>query len=301
MKLSIVVTVVDGGATLERCLDALATQVGAPALEVLVPYDATVAGMEVLAQRYPAFHFLPMGTVATEYDAHGARGQHELFDRRRSRGLAAATGDVIGIVEDRGVPTPDWAATVARLQEALPHAVIGGAVQNASDRLLNWAVYFCDFGRYARPFAAGARDWVTDVNVSYKRRAIDATSILWRDRYHEPVVHRAIQQAGDTLYLTPEFAVFQMREPRPLRVLLDERLQWGRLFAYTRIKTESVARRFTYLLAAPLIPVVLFVRQARLQQTKGNLMKFVKASPLVALLLLTWSAGEAIGYFTGRP
>ncbi|MFN8573428.1 MAG: hypothetical protein U0132_15350 [Gemmatimonadaceae bacterium] len=301
MTLSVVVTVVDGGATLERCLQALATQEGAPPLQVLVPYDATVTGMEALASRFPAFTFLPMGVVATEFDPLGARGQHELFDRRRSHGLAAATGDVIGIVEDRGVPTPDWAATVMRLQASLPYAVIGGAVQNASDRLLNWAVYFCDFGRYARPFVAGERDWVTDVNVSYKRRAIDATRQLWQGRYHEPVVHRAIQQAGDALYLTPEFAVFQMREPRPLRVMLDERLQWGRLFAYTRIRTESVGRRFMYLAAAPLIPVVLFLRQARLQQTKGNFATFMKASPLVALLLLTWSVGEAIGYFTGKP
>ena len=143
--------------------------------------------------------------------------------------------------------------------------------------------------------------WVTDVNVSYKRRALQATQALWRDRYHEPVVHNALAAAGETLYLTPELVVAQERKVNALAEMLRERLHWGRLFAYTRVQSGTPSRRFAYLLLSPLIPVVVFARQARLQRQKRHLGLWLKASPLVALLLAAWAVGEGLGYLTGRP
>jgi hypothetical protein len=301
VSLSVVITIVEGGAALTRCLTALADQVDPPALEILVPWDDSLRGMETIAARFPRCTFLAMGRVQTGSEPSGPRGQHELFDRRRSRGLAAATGEIVAILEDRGIPTPDWAHTIVRLHQTLGHAVIGGAVENGIDRYWNWAVFFCDFTRYQRPFTAGPAQWVTDVNVSYKRRAIQATEPLWRDRYHEPIVHGALVTAGETLYLTPELVVHQMRTQNAPGALLRERLQWGRLFGYTRVRSEGPIRRFAYLATSPLIPAVLFVRQARLQWGKGHFGRFASVSPAVALLHCTWSLGEAIGYLTGRP
>ena len=135
--LSVIVTVVDGGETLARCLAALASQQGGPALEVIVPYDDSVPGLEALTARFPAFRFLSMGTLETQRPKFGPAGQHELFDRRRSAGLTVATGELVAIVEDRGVPRPDWALKLAELHQRMPHAVIGGGVENGRDRVLN--------------------------------------------------------------------------------------------------------------------------------------------------------------------
>jgi hypothetical protein len=301
MTLSVVVTIVDGGAALARCLTALAIQEDSPTLDVLVPYDASVPGIDALTARFPQFRFLRMGRVETGSAIGGPRGQHELFDRRRSFGLAAATGELVAILEDRGVPAPDWAAAMVRLHSGLPHAVIGGAVENGVDRFLNWAVFFCDFSRYQRPFAPSPVGWVTDVNVAYKRRAIESTAPLWRERYHEPVVHGALLKAGETLYLSPEPGVTEFRELGGLSALLAERYHWGRLFGYTRVATSSLPVRLGYFFAAPLIPLVVFFRLARLQAGKGHLLRFVRSAPAVALLLAAWSVGEAAGYLTGRP
>jgi hypothetical protein len=301
MLLSVVVTIVEGGAALSRCLTALTEQDDPPPLEILLPYDESVAEAGALARRFTGVVALPLGRVATQADPASARGEHELFDRRRAHALAAATGDVVAMLEDRGVPARDWARTVARLHRDLPHAVIGGAVENGIDRPANWAVYFCDFSRYQRPFAAGPAPWITDVNISYKRRALEATRSLWRERYHEPVVHAALRRHGETLYLTPELVVEQMRTRTSLHDLLRERLHWGRLFAYTRIKSRHPAARLAYLAASPLIPFVMFTRQARLQWTKGNLRRFLAVAPAVAGLHAVWGVGEAIGYFTGKP
>lgn len=302
MRLSVVVTIVDGGEALAHCLHALADQVDPPELEVLVPWDDSVAGMNELSTRFQVFQFLPLGTLTTERPLSSEAGQHELFDRRRAAGLSAATGDVIAVVEDRGRPRADWARTMVTLHERLPHVVIGGAIENGRDATMNWAVYFCDFGRYQRPFEAGPRQWVSDVNIGYKRRGLDATRDLWRARYHETTVHWALLRAGETLYLTPELVVDQMRGRLRLGALIGERFAWGRLFAYTRAREVSAAKRIALAVLAPLLPVLLLMRHARLQIQKGvRLKEFVQASPVVLVLLVAWSLGEAAGYLTANP
>jgi hypothetical protein len=302
MRLSVVVTIVDGGEALTRCLEALAAQADPPPLEVIVPWDPTVDGIPVFADRFPAFRFLSTGALAPTTDIRDETAQHERFDRRRSSGLASATGDVVAILEDRGVPALDWAREVIAAHQRLPHAAIGGAIENGVDETLAWAVFFCDFNRYQRPFLAGPREWISDVNVSYKRRALEATRQTWRDRYHETTVHWALRRMGETLYLTPAFGVAQMRPGLTLRGLIRERCVWGRLFAYTRAREVGPSRRLGYLLGSPLLPVLLFVRHAGLQVRKrATLGRFVVAAPAIAVLLAAWSLGEAVGYLTDRP
>lgn len=299
--LSVVVTIVDGGAALERVLTALAAESRAAALEVLVPWDDSVDGIPALAARYPDFHFLPMGAIVPRRPLRSPEGQHELFDRRRAAGLGAATGAVIAILEDRGVPRPGWALGILGEHARLPNGAIGGAIENGRDQAPNWAAYLCDFGRYQTPFVPGPRPYVSDVNISYKRSAVEQTRALWRERYHETTVHWALQRAGETLYLSPAFAVEQIRDGLTVAGMLRERLGWGRLFAYTRAREASVGRRLLLAAMTPLLPFVLLARIARdrlVRRRSGG--AFLAAAPLTFLLLASWSAGEAAGYLTGE-
>ncbi len=299
-RLSVVVTVVDGGAALERCLDALASQEGVDDIEVLVPYDATLEGAAAWAARWPAFRFLDAGRLPTTARWDSAAGQHELFDRRRAHGLARATGDVVAIVEDRGAPRRDWARAMLAAHE-VPAAVVGGPVANARDRLVNWGVYFCDFSRYSPPLAGGPAEWVTDVNIAYKRRALEATEELWRERYHETTVHWALQRAGEVLHLDPRPVVEQDRGELGLGRAASERFAWGRLFAYTRAREIAFGKRLVLAALTPLLPFVLLVRHARTNAAPGRrLGRYVVASPVVFLLCALWAAGECAGYLTGR-
>jgi hypothetical protein len=166
----------------------------------------------------------------------------------------------------------------------------------------NWAVYFCDFGRYQLPFEPGPREYVTDVNIGYKRKALDQTRELWKERYHETTVHWALTRAGETLFLSDRFAVDQMRDELSIGRLVSERVGWGRLFAYTRAREIGAGKRMVLAAMSPLLPLVLFFRLARHQiAKKRTLGKFVAASPVILLLLATWSLGEMIGYLTGKP
>lgn len=302
MRLSVIITIVDARDALERCLAGLAAQADAPDLEVIVPWDDSVPGIPALAARFPAFRFLALGALVTERPLQSAAGQHELFDRRRSAGLVVATGDVIAILEDRGVPRPNWASGLLAAHERMPHAVIGGGIANGLDATLPWAVFFCDFNRYQPPFEAGPREYVSDVNIGYKRRAIESTADIWRVRYHETTVHWALQRAGETLYLAPEFVVDEFRTGITFSGLCAERFAWGRLFAYTRAREATAMRRWLLVLTTPVLPLMLLVRHARLQAAKRvSFGRFLRVSPLVLLLLTVWSAGEMAGYLTRRP
>jgi hypothetical protein len=125
---------------------------------------------------------------------------------------------------------------------------------------------------------------------------------LWEDRYHETTVHWQLEREGETLWLTPDFVVSQKRRGLSVTSMVRERMEWGRLFAYTRVKEATTARRVVYALMSPLLPFVLFVRHTRAQAEKRvRFGRFVTVSPLVALFLAAWSLGELVGYVTGRP
>ena len=297
-----VVTIVDGGATLDRCLGALNEQVGGPELEVIVPWDDSVQGIAELERRFPRFRFLALGRLDTLRPKPTPAGQHELFDRRRAAGLAIAGGELIAILEDRGVPRSDWAARVSELHAGLSHAVIGGAIQNGRDRPLNWAVYFCDFGRYQLPFEAGPRPYVSDVNICYKRRALEKTRELWASRYHETTVHWALQRDGEVLWLDPSFAVDQMRDGVTLGGVLSERIGWGRLVRLHASEGDQLVtphRSRGSLPGAPFRPAA--APPADAIPEAGERLAVRRGQSGGFSLLAAWSFGELIGYITRRP
>jgi hypothetical protein len=284
---------------LRSFLRAMFAQNDPPPLEVVVPFDASIAETAALAAEFPEARFLDLGEIRTERPIASAAGQHELYDRRRAAGLAAASGDVIAILEDRGAPRPTWARNLVR-QHRQPHGVIGGAIECAPGDLLNWAFYVCDFGRYGLPFESGPATWVSDINVSYKRRTLDATRELWRERFREPIVHWALLERGETLYLAADVIVDHGRPRTTLRALLPERFHWGRLFGHIRAMHANLPRRIALTVSGPLIPVILLARHGRTQMRKGNFGRFLRAAPLTAVLLAAWTTGEVWGYLTNR-
>jgi hypothetical protein len=304
--LSVVLTVVDGGDALRRCLHALMTQSGAPAMEIVVPYDSTVAAVASIVgdarnSGGPGIRAVDLGHLDTGRPPLSAGGQHELIDRRRAAGLSMARGTLVGILEDRGVPRPDWAATAVRLHHELPHQVIGGAIENGREHTLNWAVYLCDFGRYQRPFTAGPRRYVSDVNVVYKRQALERTRHIWQTRYHEPLVHWALERDGTELFASPELVVDQMRDGLGIGALLRERFAWGRLFGSLRARDAPLVRRLGLTVLSPLVPGVLFLRLLRDQFARRvSLPQLARAAPAALLLMTAWAIGEAIGVITRR-
>lgn len=296
--LSVVVTVVEGEPALTRCLDALASQAGAPDLEVLVPYDASLAELiDGLEPRYPAVRFVPMGTIARDqsrnaFDAHG------LYERRRAAGLRASTGRFVALLEDRGWPRPDWAEQMIDLHTRLPYGAIGGVVDHGGRGALRWALFYCDFGRYQRSVSEGPAEFLSDVNICYKREALDAVRPLWEKVYQESTVNWALKRAGAGLHLSRAPVVVEQRAEARLWPVMRERLHWARIFAHVRGReTPSVGTCLAWSAATALLPALLFARHLRREiGPRGAPLAFLKAAPATLLLLHCWSLGECVGY-----
>ncbi len=300
--LSIVVTVVDGGRYLRDFLLAVMAMKNSPPLEIIIPFDASIRDTKLLGAEFPQIKFLDMGVIVPTRSIQSQGGQHELYDRRRAYGLAAATGDIVAMLEDRGHPSADWASTLIRLHAELKNNVIGGAIECREPvNLLHWTFYVTDFGRYGRPFKSGPASWVSDVNVSYKRKALADSHHLWTERFYEMIVHRYLMSRGEELHLSNELVVYHARPPVTLGPLLRERLEWGILFGYVRTKQTSPVERLGLILGSPLIALVLCARHGLIQARKGRGLRYLTALPYVILLTTVWSLGEVWGYITRRP
>ncbi|MGB7322850.1 MAG: hypothetical protein WBC95_15670, partial [Albidovulum sp.] len=125
-ELSIVVTIIDGGEPLRAFLRAVTSFDDPPAHEIIVPYDKSRPEALAMAAEFPTVTFLDIGQIDPIHPITSEAGLHELYDRRRARGLAASKGRIVAILEDRGHPRPDWARTVVRLHAKTGCHVVGG-------------------------------------------------------------------------------------------------------------------------------------------------------------------------------
>jgi hypothetical protein len=298
--LSVVVRIVGGPTFLRRCLDCLVTQTENRPIEIIVPYDSTITNIELLIKDFSQVIFVNMGLVKTDAPFDSQAVLHELYDRRTATGLKVAQGRILALIEDYGAPASDWCEQVLKAHR-LPHGVIGGAVEQENPRPLNWALYFLDFGRYQLPLCEGPTDHLTDVNVSYKREAVESVRELWEERYNEAIVHWALASRGVVFWLRPDIVVHENRRELSFSDAIVERYWWGRLFGCVRRREGKSVSPFLYIVFCPAIPFVLLGRIMRkVLCGRRNRAKFLFSFPLVVILSLSWCLGEFVGYVTGR-
>jgi Glycosyl transferase family 2 len=282
---------------LAPCLEALSQQVDAPPMEIIVPYHGNVSGMELIKAQYPDVVFIAANDLKT-YTGHG--GSREHHDELRARGLAVARGEIIGLLEDHARPDPRWCARMVEAHQQT-YAAVGGAIENGIDRPLNWAVYFCDFGKYQNPLPAGESLFVSDANVSYKRSALESIRSTWQETFHETAVNWTLVSRGEKLALSPKIIVYQNRGSLRLGNALKERFIWGRSYAATRATLAGGFKRAIYAALSPVLPLILLGRMAaNVLKKRRCIGAFLKALPLTAALTVSWSLGELTGYLTGR-
>lgn len=271
-----------------RCLQALAPQADVEKIEIIVPYDERFGEIYRLRSEFPWIHFL---------EGNG----HMTYAELRAYGVREARGTIVALTESHCLPDPDWCARILEAHAA-DHGAIGGAVEKETpDKLLNWAAYLADYGRYMNPVVEGPTSNLTDCNVSYKRAALDAIADVWADEFHEPEVHRALQSRGESLWLSSRIVVHQQRSLR-LRDAVWDRYAFGRLFASTRVSAATWPKRVGYAGFSFMLPPLLLGRIAANILRKGRYVgQFVRSVPALMLLTTVWAYGECVGYLTGTP
>src|SRR5262245_29877004 len=141
-KISIVVTAINGVATIDRCLKALERQQGDINAEVIVVGGHDSETAERIRCDFPQITFL-------------RQTERLSIPELRAIGAAHATGEIIVVTEDRCVADDNWLAEISRAHSR-EFPVVGGAIEpDRIEWVLNWAVYLCEYSGIMLPVPDG--------------------------------------------------------------------------------------------------------------------------------------------------
>lgn len=158
------------------------------------------------------------------------------------------------------------------------------------------AAYFLRFSAFMPTLwsnPAPARDIPGD-NAAYLREAIMRHAELLAEGFWEVEFHRRFERDGSTLLVVPS-AEASMTDADDFGSTLRQRWQHAKTFGGSRVARHGESRAKIALLA-PLVPFVLLWRIGRrVFLSHRGWWRFVRASPWLAALAVSWAAGEAAG------
>lgn len=286
--ISVIIASVNGLPYIARCLDALVNQQGRVDYEVLVVDCTDASTRSQLRARFPQ----------PEIRLIEAEGRPSI-PKLRALGLARARGQVIAILEDHCNVHPNWLLAIARAHQA-GHRAIGGAVENASiERIIDWAVFFCEYARFMPPVPRGLVSEITGNNSAYDRRLLDRLGNGLQAEVWESFLHARLRELGASFYSEPEMLVFHQKE-FGFRYFLSQRYHYSRSFAGMRVREWPWWKRLAYACATPLLPPLLLARMIRtVYKKRRNWREFDLALPHMVTFLVSWGWGEAVGALLG--
>jgi len=170
---------------------------------------------------------------------------------------------------------------------------------HAYARLRDWVVYFIEYNNYLPPWRAGEWRDLGSANIAYSRQLLLSHRELLTGGYWEAGLHPQLIAEGVKFRPAPDMKVHH-RGPFNYAYYLGQRYLFSRAFAGRRSRDLSRARKLLYVLASPLVPLLLLVRMAkRVRERNCRWDKFVKALPLMIPALFVYVFGETIGYLAG--
>lgn len=286
VALSVVVPSVNGMSDLSHCLQALAAQRADCDLEVLVVDRCGAAVRAELRRSYPWARLLEADTGTT-------------IPALRARAFSEARGEFVAVIEDHVVVPAGWAR---QLLEAAREAVqvVGGSVENAAtERVVDWAAFLCEYSHCMLPLPAGEAEWLTGNNVIYPRALLARYTELLSAGGWENQLHDALRRDGVRLERRPDIRVGHKKH-YTVGEYLSQRYLYARSYAGARVAGAPVARRVAYGAAALALPPLLFYRTvSRVMATRRHRAELVRSLPLLALFVTSWAVGEVIGYWAG--
>jgi hypothetical protein len=286
--LSVVIASVNGYRYIAQCLSALECQHLRQDAEVIVVEISGDDTARRLGEEYPWATVIPLLTP---------RPIPEL----RSIGIRRAKAEIVVTTEDHCVFDAHWYERILQAHQAHPHPAIGGAVENGSrQRLVDWAAYICEYGKFMLPFSPGPGTDLPGPNVSYKREILEHVCGDLLDRgVWENVLHDRLSAQGMELWMDPSIVVHHAKI-FGFWEFLAQRYYFGRSFAATRIACSPLSTRMFFTAISLLLPPLFLWRYAKFFIGKRRFMKeLLITSPLLVIFAVGWSVGEFFGYAWG--
>ena len=286
-RLSVIIASVNGLTCIDDCLSSLEDETREFDCEVVVANRCQDGTAQHIAQTFPWVKVLSFSRQLSVWELRG-------------RALAEATGDVIVVTEDHCIVPKGWVSEILKAHQ-LGYMVVGGAVENGTtDRIIDWAAFLCEYSSAMLPIPAGEVDSIPGNNAAYKREVFklaDCTTerTLWDWFFHEELKKKGIRflsVPSIVVHHTKTFGFFHF---------LTQRFHYSRSFAGVRRSLISPSSRIGYILASPLLPLMMASRVARnvLIDKRRCYRQFVLAIPSLSAFWMSYAIGEFVGYLLG--
>jgi hypothetical protein len=220
--------------------------------------------------------------------------------RARAMGVREASAPIVAFAEDHAYPAPGWAEALIKRHEE-QWAAVGPVMSNANPRsVTSWANLLIEYAQWLEPAPGGERDHLPGHNGTYKRHIL----LEYGDRLEalmdaESILHWDLRARGHKLYLEPKARTFHQNFSAKAPSL-TLRFNGGRLFASSRARHWTRARRALFALASPLIPALRCLRITRELLRPGRPLSLLpRLLPALIVGLVFDGAGEMAGYAFG--
>jgi hypothetical protein len=216
----------------------------------------------------------------------------------RAAAFDRATAPSVAVIEDHVIVPRGWAT--AMLAARSNAEVVGGGVRNvATERLVDWAAFLCEYSHMLPPLPVGEHSWITGNNTVYSRELLERH----RDATHagrwEVHLHEELRKAGTALIFRPDIVVGHKKH-YTIREYFTQRYFYARSYAGARAKEGSPLRRIGFAVASLALPPVLLWRTVSRSLRKEVDRSLVwRSLPLTMLFVLAWSAGDIAGSWFG--
>ncbi len=287
-SISVVIASVNGLPSITECLDCLSHQEGNIGYEVLVMDRCGEKTCQEIRRLFPQREIELIEVP-----------QHPSIPKLRALGIARARGELIAILEDHCNVPPDWFDAIIRAHKA-GHDVMSGAVENgAVDRVVDWAVYFCEYARFMPPLPRGVTSEIAGNCAIYSREVLDRIGSELREEVWESFLHARLKEMGVLFYCDPGLTVVHKKE-FGFGYFISQRYHYSRSFAGMRMRGASFWKRVAYSIGTVMLPAVLFGRMIKAVFGKRrHRLRFLLTTPVLAFFLISWAWGEAVGALFG--
>src|SRR5262249_22942752 len=155
-----------------------------------------------------------------------------------------------------------------------------GVVEDANyKRLMDWAVYFTEYNAYMPPLERGTTDDICAANCVYKRDLLIKHLPVEGSGYWEAGLNHTLLALGARFKSEPDLVVYH-NGPFGFTYYLRQRFLFSRAFAGARRASVSAGFRLAYLILAPLLIPLLWMRiAARVYGKRHRVDKFVRVLP----------------------
>ena len=217
----------------------------------------------------------------------------------RAIGFERASAPCVGVIEDHVIVPQDWGR---RMLDVLGEGydVVGGSVVNAAtENLVDWASFLCEYSGALPPLPAGPSQGLPGNNIVYRKAVLDRYKDVIAEGKWENNLHGAMLRDGVTLMMQPDIVVGHKMH-YTFQSYLSQRFLYSRSFAGARVREAPLSKRLVYGAAACALPPVLLYRTVqRIVSKKRHLGHLVKSLPMLSVFVVSWAAGEAVGYIMG--